>query len=62
MKNEYAENRNERRSFSCPNKLWWELQRICDERIAVSTYVKLAILEKLIRAFPEKKEYFEELL
>jgi hypothetical protein len=54
--------RSERRSFFCPNKLWKELKKKTDDCISVSTFIKQAIIEKLIREEPEKKDYFESLL
>ena len=54
--------RGERRSFSCPNKLWEELLKQNYGIMPVSVFVKQAILEKLIREEPEKEEYFMELL
>jgi hypothetical protein len=54
--------RSERRSFFCPNKLWKELKKKTDDCISVSTFIKQAIVEKLIKEEPEKKDYFEALL
>jgi len=54
--------RSERRSFFCPNKLWKELKKKTDDCISVSTFIKQAIIEKLIKEEPEKKEFYEELL
>lgn len=54
--------RSERRSFFCPNKLWQELLKQTDDCISVSSYIKMAILEKMIKEEPEKKDYFEALL
>jgi hypothetical protein len=54
--------RSERRSFFCPNKLWKELKNKTDDCISVSTFIKQAIIEKLIEEEPEKKEFYEELL
>jgi len=53
--------RSERRSFFCPNKLWKELKKKTDDCISVSTFIKQAIVEKLIKEEPEKKEYYESL-
>lgn len=54
--------RGERRSFFCPNKLWKELQTQTNDCISISTYVRQAIIQKMINDEPEKKEYFENLL
>ena len=53
--------RGERRSFFCHNRLWKELKNQAGDCVSVSTYIKQAILEKMIRDEPEKKEYFEDL-
>jgi len=54
--------RSERRSFFCPNKLWKELKKKTDDCISVSTFIKQAIVEKLVKEAPEKKDYYESLL
>ncbi|MCF7860912.1 hypothetical protein K9M79_01610 [Candidatus Woesearchaeota archaeon] len=62
MSDNYEDLRGERRSFHCPNKLWKELNKKCGEVMPASTYIRLAILEKLIRDEPEKEEYFRDLI
>lgn len=54
--------RGERRSFFCPNKLWKDLQLKTKDCISISLFIRQAILEKLIKDEPEKKEYFESLM
>jgi len=54
--------RSERRSFFCPNKLWKELKKKTDDCISVSTFIKQAVVEKLVKDEPEKKDYYESLL
>lgn len=54
--------RSERRSFFCPNKLWKELLNQTQDCISISTYIKQAIVEKMSKEEPEKKEYFENLI
>lgn len=54
--------RAERRSFSCPNKLWAELLTHCYGICPVSIFIKQAIVEKLTKENPEKEEYYRELL
>ena len=49
METEYEEQRGERRSFFCPNKLWKELQKKTKDNISISTYIKQAIEEKFQR-------------
>ncbi len=60
--NEFEMLRGERRSFFCPNKLWTELRKQTDDCVSVSTYMRQAIIEKMIREEPEKEEYFSNLL
>ena len=62
MNETFEDLRGERRSFHCPNKLWKELNKKCGEVIPASTYIRMAILEKLIKDEPEKGEYFKNLL
>ena len=62
MEAEFEMLRGERRSFFCPNKLWKEILSRTKDCISVSTYIKQAILEKMIKDEPEKKVYFENLL
>ena len=62
MNEEFMLRRSERRSFFCPNKLWIELKKQTNECYSISTYIRQAILEKMIKDEPKKKEYFEELL
>ncbi|MFH1134422.1 MAG: hypothetical protein V1735_08105 [Nanoarchaeota archaeon] len=54
--------RSERRSFFCPNKLWKEMEKHVDCCMSVSTFIKQAIVEKMIREEPEKEELFHKLL
>lgn len=54
--------RGERRSFFCPNRLWEELKAQTQDRIAVSSFIKQAVVEKMIHEDPTRKEYFESLL
>ncbi len=53
--------RSERRSFSCPNKLWKEIENKTKDRISISTFIKQAVLEKMIKEEPDMKPYFESL-
>ena len=62
MDEEIAMLRGERRSFFCPNKLWNELLDQANDSISVSTFIKQAVVEKMIREYPRKKAYFEDLL
>lgn len=54
--------RSERRSFFCTNKLWHELLKQTNDCVSVSTYIRQAIVEKMICEEPEKEEYFRGLL
>jgi len=62
MEDSFEMLRGERRSFFCPNKLWAELKTQTDDCMSISTYIKQAILEKMIKNEPDKKEFFEGLL
>ncbi len=53
--------RGERRSFFCPNKLWYEIIKQTKDCISVSTYIRQAVVEKMIRDNPNTKEYFTKL-
>lgn len=59
---DYEMLRGERRSFFCPNKLWKELLDQTGDCISVSQYIRLAIMEKMVKQFPEKAEYFKNLI
>lgn len=52
----------ERRSFFCPNKLWKELEDQTQDCISKSTYIRIAIIEKLVKDNPEKEEIYKEML
>lgn len=58
MDETYEDLRGERRSFHCPNKIWKEINKKCKGVIPASTFIRMAILEKLIRDEPNKEEYF----
>jgi len=60
--NDYEMLRAERRSFFCPNKLWKELENQTKDCISISQYIRMAIIEKMIKDEPQKKEYFEDLV
>ncbi len=47
MTTEFEENRGERRSFYCSNKLWNALLEATNDRMSVSEFVKQAVKEKL---------------
>jgi len=57
MATEFEENRCERRSFYCPNKLWQAMQEATNDCYSVSEFIKQSIKEKLEREF--KKKYRE---
>jgi hypothetical protein len=54
--------RSERRSFTCPNKLWKEIEKKTDNCISISTYIRNAIIEKMMREDRKNKEYYASLL
>ncbi|MCK5283907.1 MAG: hypothetical protein KAK00_11005 [Nanoarchaeota archaeon] len=47
MVTEFEENRGERRSFYCPNKLWNEMINATKDCYSVSTFIQIAIKKKL---------------
>ena len=53
-----ADNRN----FYCSHELWEELKKKTKDQTSVSSYIKRAIIEKMIREDPEGKEYYQGLL
>ncbi|MFH1728447.1 MAG: hypothetical protein ABIA04_08515 [Pseudomonadota bacterium] len=59
---EYEIMRSERRSFTCPNKLWKEIKKQTNECFSVSHYIRMAIIEKLKRENPGKDTYFDGLV
>ena len=44
---EFEENRKERRSFYCSNKLWNEIKEICGDCYSVSWFICKAVEEKI---------------
>jgi len=62
MADEFEMLRGERRSFFCPNTLWAELKTRTGDKISISTYIKQAITEKLIRDEPQSEMHIKELL
>ena len=58
---EFAALRGERRSFFCHNNLWQEIQQQTGDCMSISTYIRQALIEKMIRDMPEKAEYFHTL-
>ena len=59
---DFGEFRSERRSFFCPNKLWKELKKQTKGCISISKYVREAIIKKMIKEDPHRKDYFEDLI
>lgn len=55
-------NRNESKSIVMPVELWNELVKITDDCMSVSEFVRQAIFEKLVKDYPKKKEYYEEII
>jgi hypothetical protein len=62
MNLDFEDYRSERRSFFCPNRLWKELERKTNGCISISQYIRNAIIEKMKKEEPKKKDYFEEIL
>ena len=62
MEHEFEMLRSERRSFFCPNKLWKELHIKTTGCTSISTYIKQAIIEKMIKEDPAGSEEYKSLL
>jgi len=62
METEYEIQRGERRSFFCPNKLWKEVKKQTNDCFSTSQYIRMAILEKMKRDDPKRKDYFSDLV
>jgi hypothetical protein len=62
LEDDFSLLRSERRSFFCPNKLWVELEAQTGDCMSVSTFIRQAIIEKMVREAPEKRAFFESLL
>ncbi len=50
---EYGNKRGERRSFYCPYYIWDAIKKSSKDCYSVSTFINMAIKEKLKRDFPE---------
>jgi len=62
METEFEIMRSERRSFTCPNRLWKELQKQTNGCFSVSHYVRIAVIEKMKRDNPNMDAYFDGLV
>jgi len=62
MDESYEMSRGERRSFFCSNKLWKELGVKANDCIPISQYIRMAVIEKMIKDNPKRKEYYMDLL
>lgn len=59
---EWTTNKGRRRSFFCSNKIWNEMLILTNDCWSVSRYIRVAIIEKMIRLKPEREELFKEML
>jgi hypothetical protein len=59
MNEDYTLQRSERRSFFCPNKVYFEIIRRTEDCMSSSEFVKRAVVEKLIRDYPDLSEEFK---
>ena len=59
---QWSMNKGRRFSFFCSNRLWNEMAILTNDCYSISKYVRTAIIEKMIKDEPEKKEFFEKLL
>ena len=62
MNEDYTLERSERRSFFCPNKVYFEIIRQTGDCMSSSEFVKRAVVEKLVRDYPELSENLSEYL
>jgi len=62
MEDDFEMLRGERRSFFCHNKLWKELKQKTGDNISISTYIKQAIIEKMIKEDQKNKNLYVDLL
>ena len=53
--------RGETRSVFFPNKMWEEILRESHGICSASEYIRMAVMEKMIKEEPNKSEYFKEL-
>jgi len=61
MELDFEEIQSGNRNFYCSQKLWNELKKKTGDNTSVSSYIKRAIIEKMIREDPKNREYYEEL-
>ena len=61
MELDFEEIQSGNRNFYCPQKLWKELKKKTGDNTSVSSYIKRAIIEKMIREDEKNKEYYETL-
>ena len=54
--------RGETRSVFFPNKIWEEILKQSHGICSASEYIRMAVVEKMIKDEPQKKDYFIELL
>jgi hypothetical protein len=62
MELDFESKKSVTRTFYCSNKLWKALHKKTADCISVSTFIKQAIIEKMIKEDPDGKEYYEELV
>ncbi len=61
MELDFEEMQSGNRNFYCSQKLWKELKKKTRDNTSVSSYIKRAIIEKMIKEDPKSKEYYEDL-
>ena len=61
MELEFESGKSVSRTFYCSNKLWVEMIKKTDDILAISSYIKKAIIEKMIKEDPKNREYYETL-
>lgn len=58
---DYDKLRGERRCFFCHNDMWKAILEETYGIMSVSGFIKQAVMEKLIKENPQKKEYYKEI-
>ena len=62
MELDFEEIQSGNRNFYCSQKLWKELKKKTGDNTSISSYIKRAIMEKMIREDPANNDYYAELL
>ena len=58
MEQEFELINGNNRNFYCSAKLWQELKKKTKDKTSISSYIKRAIIEKMIKEDEKNKEYY----